>query len=40
MFRAAALAPLHCPDGKSLKFDQEEFFKIALEQTEIDGPVA
>lgn len=40
MFRAAALAPLHCPDGKKLKFKREEFFNVVLEQTEASGPVA
>jgi hypothetical protein len=40
MFRAAALAPLHCPDGKKLKFKKDEFFKIVLEQTDSDGPVS
>lgn len=40
MFRAAALAPLHCPDGRKLKFKPNEFFKIALEQTESSGPVS
>ena len=39
MFRAAALTRLHCPDGRKLKFEREEFFKIVLEQTESDGPV-
>jgi hypothetical protein len=40
MFRATALAPLHCPNGKKMKFDREEFFKIALAGTDTTGPVA
>src|SRR5271156_1291664 len=40
MFRAAALAPLHCRDGRKLKFEPDEFFKIALEQTESNGPAS
>jgi hypothetical protein len=40
MFRAAALAPLHCPEGRKFKFKRSEFFSIVLQQTEITGPVA
>lgn len=40
MFKAAALAPLHCPNGRKLKFQRREFFKVVLEQTESTGPVA
>ena len=40
LFRAAALAPLHCPNGKKLKFQRKEFFRIVLEETESIGPVA
>jgi hypothetical protein len=40
IFRAAALAPLHWPNGRKLKFKREEFFRIVLEQTESTGTVA
>jgi hypothetical protein len=40
MLRATALTPLHCLNGTKFKFQREEFFKVALEQTDAHGPVA
>ena len=40
IFRAVALAPLHSTNGRKLKFQREEFFKVVLEQTDCIGPVA